>query len=167
MALDTTILVKLAGTETGSFGFSTLSAPFTREYAMALANGTGTNQADRIFHAQRQINASSNDDLDLAGVLSSAFGTTITFVKIKAILIAAASGNTNDVVVGNAAANAFVGPFGAATHTVALKPGEVFFVSNRGAGWTVTAGTGDVLRIANSGGGTPVTYDIMLVGTSA
>jgi hypothetical protein len=35
------------------------------------------------------------------------------------------------------------------------------------SGWAVIAGTGDILKFANSGGTTGVTYDIVIVGTSA
>src|SRR5689334_6535911 len=93
---------------------STLAFP----RGFALDNGTGANQADRLFSDTRTIAISGTDDLDLAGVLTDAFGATSTFVKVKVIAIAAAAANTNTVVVGNAAANQFQGPFGAVTHTV-------------------------------------------------
>mgnify|MGYP000488088098 CR=1 FL=1 len=61
----------------------------------------------------------------------------------------------------------FVGPFGSATHTVALPPGGNLILTAPASGWTVTAGTGDLLRVANSGAGTSVTFDIIIIGTSA
>ncbi len=89
----------------------------------------------------------------------------LTFTKIKAILVKAAEGNTNNVVVGGAASNGWVGPFGATTDTVAVKPGgTVMFVAPDANGYAVTAGTADQLKVANSGVGTGVTYDIVIVG---
>jgi hypothetical protein len=132
-----------------------------------LASGTGSGQADRMFDDIRHLNASASEDLDLAGGLSDGFGETLTFVKIKAIYVEAAAGNTNDVVVGGASANAFVGPFGGATHTLALKPGQAVLLMNTGAGWTVTPATGDLLKIANGGAGTGVDYTVIIIGTSA
>jgi hypothetical protein len=49
------------------------------------------------------------ENLDLSGVLANALGATLAFTAIKAILIVADSANTNNVVVGGAASNGFVG----------------------------------------------------------
>jgi hypothetical protein len=51
----------------------------------------------------------------------------------------------------------------------ALGPGGIFLFVNPGAAGiaTVTAGTGDILRVDNSGAGTTVTFDIVIIGTSA
>ena len=129
------------------------------------ANGGGANQASLVFADTRQIAASGNDDLDLNGSLLDALGATLNFTKIKGIFVAAADANAHDVVIGAAAANQFVGPFGAATHTIAVAPGFYFLMPNgSAAGWPVTAGTGDILRIANGGAVSAVDYDIVLVG---
>lgn len=134
----------------------------------ALDSGVGANQADKIFSDTRTIAASGTDDLDLAGALTDAFGAVMTFVKVKAIGVSASPANVNNVVVGNAAANQFQGPFGAVTHTVAIAPGGMFLIARPDAtGWGVTAGTGDLLRVTNGGAGTSVTYDVVILGTSA
>ena len=131
----------------------------------SFTDGTGANQAQKLFTDQRTLAASANESLDLSGVLTDVFGATLAFTKIKAILVKAADGNTNDVVLGGAASNAWIGPFGASTHTVAVKPGgTVMFVAPDANGYAVTAGTGDLLKVANSAAGSAVTYDIVLVG---
>lgn len=134
-----------------------------------LGTGTGTNQANIVYDSQRTLAASGTEELDLAGdaTLLDAFAVALTFVKVKYLYVRAASGNTNNVVLGGAAANAFVGPFVDATDKMSIPPNGLFFVVAPGAGWTVTAGTGDKLLIANSGAGTPVTYDIVIGGTDA
>lgn len=132
-----------------------------------LANGTAAQQADLVYRSRRTLAASATENLDLAGSLVDVFGNTLTFVKIKAILIRASVDNTNNVVVGGAASNTFVGGFGAAANTYAVPPGGVFLVSAPAGGWTVTAATADILKVANSGGTTGVTYDIVVIGTSA
>lgn len=144
----------------------TAKVPLDKKYTLTWTTGTGLNQANAIFSDQRTIAASSNDDLDLAGGLTDGLGATLTFTRIKAILIFAAVANVNNVVMGNAAANGFVGPFGAATHTLSVRPGglEVLMAPDA-TGYAVTAGTGDILRIANSAGGSSVVYDIVLIGT--
>lgn len=133
-----------------------------------LDNGTGANAADKLFMDTNTIAASGNVDIDLAGSLTDALGVALTFAKVKAIFLRAASGNTNDVVIGAAASNAFVGPFGSGSDTLAVAPGGFLaLVAPGAAGWAVTAGTGDLLRIANGGAGTAVTYDVVIIGTSA
>lgn len=132
-----------------------------------LANGTGDDQADLIFHDQRTLAASATENLDLAGVLTDPFGNAITFATVKAIVLRAAAGNTNDVIMGGAASAAFVGPFGDATDTVAVRPGGALVLAAPADGWTVTATTADILKAANSSSGTGVTYDITIIGTSS
>lgn len=133
-----------------------------------LDNGTGANQADKLYADSNTLAASANTDVDLAGSLTDVLGAALTFAKVKAIFLRAATGNTNNVVLGGAASNAFVGPFGAAAHTISVSPGGFLgIIAPDSAGWTVTAGTGDLLRIANSGAGSTVTYDVVIIGTSA
>lgn len=164
MPLNANIIVGVTGDYTAAAGLSQPTDSLSLRYLTALTDGTGPNQANRRFVSQRTLAASANEQLDLAGALTDAFGATINMTAIKAILIVAAAGNTNDIIVGNAATNGFVGPFGAATHTAAVRPGgELLFVAPA-TGWPVTPGTGDQLRIANGGAGTPVTYDIVIIG---
>lgn len=169
MALDTSsIVLSITGSESNPLDFTTGIAPIARTYQLMYSTGTGANAADRIWTDQRTIAASGTDDLDLAGVLVGAFGQTVTFARIRGLIVAASSANTNNVIVGNAASNGFVTWVGGATHTVTVRPGGLLCLANTDAtGYAVTAGTGDLLRIANSGAGTSVTYDIYLIGASA
>ncbi len=131
----------------------------------SFANGTSANQANQIWTDTRTITASSSENLDLAGVLANALGTTLTFTRIKAIIINAASGNTNNVLVGGHASAAFSTMFGDATDVLVVRPGGSFcLVAPDATAYAVTATTGDLLKIANSGSGTSVTYDIILIG---
>lgn len=132
-----------------------------------LASGVGANQADLLWHDQRTLAASGTEDLDLAGGLTDAFGTALTLVKLKEIIVVAAAGNTNNVNVTRPAANG-VPLFLAASDGIAVPPGGMIHVQAPGAaGIAITAGTGDLLTITNSGAGTSVTYDVIIVGTSA
>jgi hypothetical protein len=168
MALNSTIYAAISGTLTGSPDLGTSRYQLQMNAALLnLANGTGDNQADKIFSDTRTLAASANEDLDLAGVLSDPLGAALTFAKVKAILVKASTGNTNNVVVGGQATNGFLGPFGALAHTVAVPPGGALLLAAPKAGWAVTAGTVDLLKVANSAGGTSVTYDIVILGTSA
>lgn len=160
--------LSVQGTLTKALDLASVASPLQFGKSIALANGVGANQADKIFHDIRTINASSNDDLDLAGVLVDAVGDALTFVKVKMIVVVADSANVNNVIVGGAGATQMVGPFGANTHTVAVAPGGLFAVARADAtGWAVGAGATDIFRVTNGGAGTSVTYSIVIVGTSA
>lgn len=129
------------------------------------ADGTGANQAKAVFTDTRTLSASATEDLDLAGVLTDAFGTTVAADRLKAIMITAASGNTNDVQVTRPASNG-VPLFMAASDGIALTPGAGFMAVFPDAnGINVTAGTGDLLTITNSAGSTGVTYTVAILYT--
>jgi hypothetical protein len=159
------LTVKVDSQALSALDFSTVSDPLLRDFTQLLANGTGANQVSNHWHDQRTLTASSSENLDLAGSLVNGLGQTLTFTKIKALIVKAAVANVNDVVIGNAAANAWLGPFGAVTHTIAVKPGGlVVLVAPDANGYAVTAGTVDILKVLNGGAGTSVVYDIVIIG---
>jgi hypothetical protein len=163
--LKATLKASISGTLAGVNDLGDPVQTFAEQFELAIANGTGADQANNVFSDERTIAASGTDNLDLAGVLGNALGATLTFTAIKAIMIVADEGNTNDVVVGGAASNTFAGPFADATDKVSIGPGDVFLITRRSAaGLGVTGATGDILKIANSGAGTPVTYKIIIIG---
>ncbi|MFH8717239.1 hypothetical protein [Streptomyces zaomyceticus] len=170
MPLSGTVLAVSAFADlTQALDLGTSRTPQSLSRSMALASGTGAGKADRVFSDRRTLAASATEDVDLAGTLLDAYGAAITFARIKGIVIAAAAGNTNSVVVGNASSNAWATLLGA-TSTVTLRPGAFLAVGTGTAdatGYAVTAGTGDLLKIANSGAGTSVAYDIHIIGASA
>lgn len=129
-----------------------------------LSNGTATGNASQLWHDQRSLNASATEDLDLAGGVTNAFGVTVTFVKVKIVIVKASSGNTNDVQVTRKATTG-IPLFMADGDGIALGPGEFFVYGSPTTGKTITDTTDDTLTFTNSAGGTSVTYDIILVGT--
>ena len=167
MSLTSAISVNLLTKQVGSNDLGSVTFDMNKTDKLNMASGTTTGKADLIYADTRTLGASATEDLDLAASLTGAFGTTLTFVTVKAIYFKAASGNTNNVEVTPAAANGFNGPFNAAADQVDIKPDGAFLITAPGTGWTVTAGTGDLLTITNSAGGTGVTYDVVFIGTSA
>lgn len=168
MALTTTVSLSVVGLQTAAADLAQTVSTHSAAFGANWPSGTASGQADLIFSDTRTIAISGTDDLDLAGVLVGTIGTAITFARVKLIVVTADAGNTNNVVIGAAAATQFVGPFGAATHTLAVQPGNFAAFSAQGAtAWPVTAATADLLRIANSGAGSTVTYSIAIVGASA
>lgn len=140
---------------------------FQKRTKIEMTNGTGANMADRMFHDQRTIALSSSEDLDLAGVLVNDFGATLTYVELRAVLITASPANNNNVLVSRPASNG-VPLFSAAGDEIIIPPGGAFLWACPADGKiTVTAATGDLLHVANSGAGSSVTYDVVIIGTSA
>ncbi len=165
---DTSIslAVRAVYSVTGDLAVASSALNFVTGFS--LSDGTGANQADKIYSDTDTLGASATRDIDLAGALTDILGLALTFVKVKGIFLAAAAGNVNNVVLGAAAATQFVGPFGAATHTAYAAPGGfIAFGRPDAAGWPVGAGASDLLRVANGGAGTSVTYNIVIIGTSA
>jgi hypothetical protein len=167
LSLTTTITARIQAELTNALDLATARVPLDDNTRLTLSSGTGADAADLTFHDRRTINASANEDLDLVAVLSSALGSTLTFVELKAIKIVAAAANTNNVRLTRPATNG-VPLFLAAGGGLDIPPGGVLLWANPGDGdVTVTASTGDLLNVANSAAGTPVTYDITIIGTSA
>lgn len=167
MALTSRITLELSASQTGSndFGGPEFS-PLMRK-VIDFASGVGANQADLLFVDERTLAASATEDLDLAGVLTDAFGATITMAEVVAIFIFADADNTNNVIVGDATAP--VPLFGGTNPTFSVKPGGFFAVGAPNAAGLLTVGAGatDDLKIANSSSGTGVTYSIAVLGRSA
>lgn len=167
MALTTTIDLSVVTALTGALDLSTPTDTLNYPVRVALSSGTGVGAADMVWHDQRTIAASGTDDLDLAGALTGPLGTTLTFARIKGLLVRAAAGNTNNVNVTRPATNG-VPLFLAASDGLSLKPGGLFlWVAPDATGIAVTASTGDLITMGNSGSGTPVTYDVVIIGASA
>jgi hypothetical protein len=169
MGLVSTLAMAITATLDKQLDLAVATVPLSKTYSVALANGSATGQADLIFHDTRTLAPSANEDLDLAGVLSDAVCTVLTYVRVKGLFIASAANNVNTVVVGAAAANPWIGLLNA-TGTVTLRPGGVFGYMAGIADPTaspVVAATGDLLRVTNGGAGTSINYDIIVIGSSA
>jgi hypothetical protein len=140
----------------------TVNADLARIVAVELANGTGSGQANAMFSDTRSLSSGGSDNLDLAGGLTDAFGSVLTFTAIKAIIIESDAANTVDFTIGNGT-NPFLGPFGAAAHTVTVRPGGLLVFVAPQTGWTVTGGTADILKIL--AGAANSSYRIHIIGT--
>jgi hypothetical protein len=167
MTATAIIRAGIEGELTGTVDIGIVSHVLSYAPALAFADGTGANQVGQIWADTRTLSASATEDLDLSGTaLTNAIGQAVAFTKIRGLLIRAAAANTNNVIVGGAAANQWFTWAGASTHTVTVRPGGLMLLAAPDAtGYAVTAGTADLLKIANSAGSTSVTYDIVLIGT--
>lgn len=164
--LTATVTLSVTGKQVQARDLGSEVNPFAKAVSLAFANGTGAGQADRVFADTRTLIASATEDLDLAGVLVDGDGATITFAKIKGVLLFADEANVNDVVV-TRPATLGVPLMTAVSSGRAVRPGGFDGWACPGPGIAVTPATGDLLTITNGAGGTPVTYTIVIIGTSA
>lgn len=170
MALSTNVRVSISAKRSSTLDLGSSDDNISRSLAISLASGTAAGQADRIYQKTHTIAASGTVDIDLAGGVTDPDGATFSFVKVKGLYVEAAAANTNNVVVGGAASAQWVGPFGAGTHTLAVRPGgcELICVGEGDLNaYGVTATTADTLRLTNSGAGTSVIAYVLIWGTSA
>ncbi|MFD3835312.1 hypothetical protein ACFWWC_03520 [Streptomyces sp. NPDC058642] len=171
MALSSgaTVAVSASGELTSALDLGTGRAQQILARKMVLGSGTGAGKADRIWSDRRTLAASATEDLDLAGVLLDAYGSAVTFARIKGLVIAAAAGNTNNVLVGAASGSPWATLLNS-TGVLTLRPGAFVAVGTGlldATAYAVTATSADLLKIANSAGSTSVTYDIEIIGASA
>jgi hypothetical protein len=168
MALSSKLSLHLVSTLTSALDLSTATDVLDYPVTYNLVTGTGTTSgnADMQWSDTRTLTASATEDLDFAGSLTNALGSTQTFARIKAIIVTAAAANTNNVNIIRPAANG-VPLFLAASDGTPVLPGGTFMWVAPAAGVVVTAGTGDLVTFTNSAGSTSVTYSIIVLGASA
>jgi len=168
MALDSKLTLTISASLTKALDLLTSEGRLAIQKVIALATGTGANQADKVFSDTRTITASATDSLDLAGGgLLDALGDAFGPARIKALYVFASGANTNNVNVTRPAANG-VPLFLAASDGIPVRPGGLFvWIAPDATGVPVTAATADLIDLINSAGGTSVTYDIVILAASA
>lgn len=163
--LDAIIKASLGWTYTDDPGGDGLLFRDSNEqpYKESLTSGQDANEADTVWHDERTLASGASETLDLENLIWDLLGNTVyqTLSRVKAILIVNES-TADSLRVGNAASNAWVGPFGAAAHTVEVPPDSPLLLVNLQDGWQVNATSSD-LKIANTGAGS-ITYQIVILG---
>lgn len=168
MALTTEIAFSVRALATKALDLAAAHATHWNNPSWKLANGTGDGQADLAWSDQRTLAGAADETIDLAGSLVDPFGDPVVFARVKMVMVTAAATNSDDVIVGGASANAWLGPFAEANDTIAVQPGGMLLLVAPGeTAWPVVSGTGDLLKIENAHSTAAATYNIVLVGASA
>jgi hypothetical protein len=148
------------------------SVPISFSHTISLANGTAIDQADRIYYARRSVTSGVPDEIDLAGALTNPLGTTVTFAKIKLMVVANRSTTAANILEVGGDAAAVAAMFGAAPDTIKVAPGStsnpvgfLALASPSLAGYAVTGTTADIIEFKAAAG--TISYDVLIVGTSA
>ncbi len=166
MTLSLQATLKLNSELTSPLDLSTPTSALNFARQMGFTTGAGAKQADLIWGDRRTINASSTDSLDLAGSLTGPFGNSLTFARIKLLIVAAATGNTNNVNVTRPSSNGVPWALAAGDGFPVVPGGLFLWYAPSAAGVAVTAGTGDLIDLVNSGAGSTVEYEIVIVGAA-
>lgn len=156
--------IKIDSQLNSALDLDTAIDPLVYSISNLLSNGTASGNASQQWHDTRTLTASATEDLDLAGGLTNAFGVALTFVRLKVLLVVAASGNTNSVIVSRKATTG-IPIFDADGDSITLAAGDGFLYFSPLVGKAITPTTDDTLTFTNSAGGTSVTYSVILIGT--
>lgn len=147
-----------------------LVTAFKSDYSVSTTytDGESTDQSEFIWADRRTVTvATTNDDIDLYGTLTDAFGATINPKVIKTLLIynrVTTAGE--DLLVGAAGSNQFATIFNGGTSSVArVDPGGCVLWHSPRVGYAVTSSTADILRVQHSGSAGDISYDIFVIGT--
>ena len=159
-----TVRLTVAADYTKSMDLSTARDRLDKVFEQLFTTGTGSSQANVLWHDERTLTDGSNENLDLSGVLMDSFGDSVALVKVKGLIIKNQS-TTQTLSVGGAASAQFSTWVGAVTDIVKVPPGGVLCLFNP-AGYTVTNTTADLLKILNSAGASCI-YDIIIIGNGA
>lgn len=124
--------------------------------------GTGASKADLCYRGSLTVTAGGSTSLDLSGSLTNAFGETLTFSSIKAIIIKNKS-TADSIVASFDDSNAFAS---ACDGNITILVGGIFVLmtDTHATGYAVTAGTGDILTLDASAAGANVDVDIIILG---
>lgn len=157
MALNAQIVLSILAHETSSGDLSRTLRATPVNYALALTDGTGANQAQVVWSDSRTA-TTSNDDLALAALADTRDGAAVvvTFTQVKLVYVRNTHATENLRIGGALGVGVFAG-LPLAVH-MTLAPGAAYlYTAPSEAG--VVAGTA---RFAAESGS--CTYDIVLIG---
>jgi len=151
-------------------GWKVVDASATDEYnftsTVNLSDGSGSGEADGAYYLEDVVLTSGNStEYDLTSLSRDLFGSTggvYEFIRISAVQIISSSNSTGNLLIGGAASNTWLGPFGNTSDKLTLYPGSGHLLTGYSlAAWPVTSGSKTLKVEASSG---DVTYSIVLLG---
>jgi len=134
------------------------------DYARQLPEGNGDNQAEAVWHAEDQVLADGESTtLDLTNLTRSVLEDlhTVTFLKVRALLLVNLSTGAGELIVGGAGADEWSAPFTADGDQLRVPPDSPLLLANRQLGWDVDDSHKNLLLAASGG---DVTYSVAVVG---
>jgi len=140
----------LSGADT--FDVSAVTATAALNLTESFTAGTGSGKIDlATTDIVTSGSATTSYDLD-GGALLDLFGTAVTYVKLKTVLVQ--NTGTGSLTVGGDALSAGV---------MTIPAGGIFFIDFGPVGYAVVATTGDVIEVTT----TATSFKIMIAGATA
>ncbi len=146
-------------------------APLTNSnklaHQMSYSAGAGALESDRLHFLQYSIAASATTTLDLnAGVLVDLNGTSITFARLKGLMVtlddSLGASSASSILVNGAASNVIC------NFTATIKKGcAAGFDDNTAGGFPLTNSTADKIVITNNDSVNPAVVTLALWGSAA
>lgn len=131
-----------------------------------LANGTGSDQADKMYHDRFSLNNAATT-LDLHGGLSDQLGNAFSFKRVKLLLVINHNTVDGEFIEVGGDGNAFLFAKDK-TDIVPVKAGGCLLVfAPKATGLPVTNNTGDILKFSTTVSTANVTADVIIVGATA
>jgi hypothetical protein len=172
LALSGNVSLSIQATETSSTDLQTGSASLSQALSIVLSDGTGVNQANKIWSDSRSLAASASDTLDLSGAFTNIYGSAVNFTAIKFMFVQHTTVDASALLTVKPAAalgwaswqpTGTTGIWLAGATAVGQQGGFILLGRSTAAGYAVTAGTGDILTIT-AGPDVVHTYNIVLIG---
>lgn len=160
--IDGTVSVQFTANDRRTVGVNTsANLPVNFQPSIAFTDGAGADQANVLYQGQISLSGGAYN-LDLNGVLTDSYGTMVSLVRVKGILVKNNS-TSNTMTFGAAGSNPWVGLLNS-TGTFTLPAGAfALFATPDATGFTVVAGTGDILKVAGTG---TDTFTVIVLGSS-
>jgi hypothetical protein len=166
MSLTTSLKLNLRALLVSVLDLSSATNDLQLTPEIALSDGAGVNQANRVFQDTITLAAASETLLDLTA-LTDALGGAVSFARLKAIYLRNKSATAGDNLELGGTVTAGLSTLYVGTNAGQLiGPGGIALLVNpSAAGWVVTPTTADILRIGNPGSNA-ITYDIVVIGAA-
>lgn len=159
------VAVKVVERETAiGVGSATSQLVHALAFALAMANGTGSNQSDSVHSGTLSI--SSATTLDTRGGLTSVLtGAAINFAEITWLILVNKSATSGEYLTIGGGSNPVTTMWASSGDAAKIGPGGVLILGSPIDGFATTAGTGDIITITPATG--TIELDYILIGRSA
>ena len=155
-----TVAANLNDSRTVGVNATSVAIPANLSPSATFTDGAGALMGNVLYQATLALSAGVYN-LDLNGVVTDPWGSTVSMLRVKGILVY--NTGATSLTVGNGTTPWVT--FLTGTGTLILPPGAAFAAFTPDAtGWTVTAATGDILKFAGTG---TAAFQVVILGASS
>ena len=162
------VQVRVTGSQTNDAEMENTVAKINQIWSWKFTEGAAADKIDRFWTDSRTLAATTAENLDMAGVLTHVFGTTIAAARVKVIALRHKTPAASAALQLGGHATLGLNLFGATPDLDTAQPylivppgGGNIWIGPTAGGVVVNAGSEDMLRIYN-GGAASIDYDIII-----